>query len=200
MLTPDEIATDFAAAIAAVDASGPVAVNQRSKVPYQPGIGPFSESRALELIMKWLSSSNDRYRSYQLNVPYMKLPRQKCDVAIGVKPTWNWCIEVKLLRMLGDNGKNNDNMLMHILSPYEQHRSALTDCAKLLASGLSGHKAIAIYGFDDDAWPLEPAIQAFETLAASRHTIAPRAQAPFRDLMHPVHRSGAVFVWELLES
>jgi len=27
---------------------------------------------------------------------------------------------------MGDNGKPNDNMLMHILSPYPAHRSALT--------------------------------------------------------------------------
>ena len=26
--------------------------------------------------------------------------------------------EVKMLRLMGDNGKPNDNMLMHILSPY----------------------------------------------------------------------------------
>jgi hypothetical protein len=33
-----------------------------------------------------------------------------------------------MLRLLGDNGKLNDNMLMHVLSPYQAHRSALTDC------------------------------------------------------------------------
>jgi hypothetical protein len=37
-----------------------------------------------------------------------------------------------MLRLMGDNGKPNDNMLMHILSPYPSHRSALTDCQKLL--------------------------------------------------------------------
>ena len=53
-----------------------------------------------------------------------------------------------MLRLMGDNGKPNDNMLMHILSPYPKDRSALTDCAKLLGSGLVGRKAIVIYGFD----------------------------------------------------
>jgi hypothetical protein len=40
-------------------------------------------------------------------------------------------------RILGDNGKLNDNMLMHILSPYPQHRSAVTDCNKLRAGTIS---------------------------------------------------------------
>jgi len=46
---------------------------------------------------------------------------------------------VKMLRLMGDNSKPNDNMLMHILSPYPSHRSALTDCQKLAASGFQGH-------------------------------------------------------------
>ena len=33
-----------------------------------------------------------------------------------------------MLRFMGDNGKLNDNIVMHILSPYPEHRSALTDC------------------------------------------------------------------------
>jgi hypothetical protein len=34
---------------------------------------------------------------------------------------WGWAIEVKMLRLMGDNGKLNDNMVMHILSPYPAH-------------------------------------------------------------------------------
>ena len=50
---------------------------------------------------------------------------------------------------MGDNGKPNNNMLMHILSPYPNGRSALTDCVKLVESGLNGPKAILIYRFDN---------------------------------------------------
>jgi hypothetical protein len=49
---------------------------------------------------------------------------------------------------MGDNGKPNDNMLMHILPPYPNDRSAVPDCVKLVKSGLNGRKAILIYGFD----------------------------------------------------
>jgi hypothetical protein len=102
------------------------------------------------------------YRDFQSGVAYRNLPRQKCDLCIGTSPAWSWVIEVKLLRFLGDNGQPNDNILMHILSPYPAHRSALTDCNKLIASGMAGRKAIIIYGFESDDWPLEPAIKSFE--------------------------------------
>ena len=50
-----------------------------------------------------------------------------------------------MLRLVDDNGNPNDNMLMHILSPYPNDRSALTDCLKLANSGLVGRKAVVIY-------------------------------------------------------
>ena len=50
---------------------------------------------------------------------------------------------------------------MHILSPYAGDRSALTDCVKLLESGLTGRKAVVIYGFDYPNLPMDPAVEAF---------------------------------------
>jgi hypothetical protein len=104
-----------------------------------------------------------------------------------------------MLRILGDNGKANDNILMHILSPYPAHRSALTDCEKLVRSSLGQSKAILIYGYDAADWPLEPAIRAFEALASSRVHLGARCVAKFRELIHPVHSSGAVFAWQVLD-
>ena len=102
-----------------------------------------------------------------------------------------------MLRLMGDNSKPNDNMLMHILSPYPSHRSALTDCQKLAASGFSGSLAVLIYGYDYDALPMEPAVEAFEQLAAHRVRLGPRQAASFDGLIHPVHRRGGVFLWEV---
>jgi hypothetical protein len=96
-----------------------------------------------------------------------------------------------MLRLMGDNGKPNDNMLMHILSPYPSHRSALTDCQKLAASGFSGSLAVLIYGYDYDALPMEPAVETFEQLAEHRVRLGPRQAASFGGLIHPVHRRGA---------
>ena len=69
-------------------------------------------------------------------------------------------------------------MLMHILSPYPAHRSALTDCDKLIASGLAGRKAIVIFGYDYDGWAMDPAVEAFETLASERVIVGERREAP----------------------
>jgi hypothetical protein len=82
-------------------------------------------------------------------------------------------------------------MLMHILSPYPSHRSALTDCQKLTASGFSGSIAVLIYGYDYEALPMEPVVVAFEQLAEHRVRVGSRQAASFEGLMHPVHRRGA---------
>jgi hypothetical protein len=83
-----------------------------------------------------------------------------------------------------------------ILSQCPSHRSALTDCAKLVRSGLPGRKAIVIYGFDYPAWPMDPVIEAFEVLARVPVTLGERCEASFTDLIHPVHQRGRVFGWE----
>jgi hypothetical protein len=140
----------------------------------------------------------ERYSGWlHTNVPYAGTSRRKCDLCVGAPPEWEWSVEVKMLRLMGDNGKPNDNMLMHILSPYPNDRSALTDCTKLLESGLSGAKAVMIYGFDYPELPMDPAIEAFETLARTQATLGVRATASYAQLVHPVHRAGRVFAWQI---
>ena len=192
------IVADFAEGLRLADAKRPQAINTRSKALFQPGIGPHSESRTVELVMQVLEARlPDRYGAYALGVPYPSSPRQQCDLCLGTNPDWEWSVEVKMLRFLGDNGGLNDNILMHILSPYPPHRSALTDCKKLIESGLHGRKAILIYGFEHKDWPLEPAIEAFETLACARVRVGPRCVATFEGLVHPIHSEGKVFSWEI---
>jgi len=198
MVELHQLTADFATALKAVDARRPVAVNQRSKAPFRPGLGPHSEAATVELVMRELANRDPvRYREHALAVPYAAMPRQRCDLCLGTSSEWEWAIEVKLLRFLGDNGDANDNILMHILSPYPAHRSALTDCSKLVASGLGDRKAILMYGFESVEWPLAPAIEAFEILARTRVRLGARHSATFEGLIHPVHSSGAVFVWEI---
>jgi hypothetical protein len=193
-----DIVADFAVALTHVDARRPVAVNQRSKAAFQPGIGPHSEAVALKMIAEDMSVlAPDRYSEVSFGVPYPSAPRQKCDLRL-VGTASAWALEVKLLRFRGDNGHPNDNILMHILSPYAAHRSALTDCEKLSRSGFSDRKAILIYGFDDEEWPLEPAIAAFEALAATRASLKTRQLARSGALCHPVHKTALVYGWELV--
>jgi hypothetical protein len=193
-----DLVLDVAACIKRVDARRPQAGNVRTGAMYQAGIGPHPETQAVNLVVRELATlAPDRYRSrLQIGVPY-PAGRQKCDLCIGNSQGWEWAIEIKMLRIMGDNGKPNDNMLMHILSPYPNHRSALTDCLKLADSGLTGRKAILIYGFDYPSFPMDPAIEAFEVLASRRVRFGTRAVAAYRDLIHPVHREGRVFGWEI---
>jgi len=143
------------------------------------------------------SSRPDTYGSHALSVRYPGGSRSKCDLCLGSADAWEWAIEFKLLRFLGDNGKPNGNMLMHILSPYPKDRSALTDCSKLTDSGIAANKAVVIFGYHHDDWPLEPAIDAFESLAARQVRLGPRQMASTPPLVHPVHSLGQVFGWEL---
>ena len=194
------IVKDFADAIAAVDATHPVALNQRTGVPYQPGIGPHTESLTTKLVVEKLAERDHFWASNRLGVSYGDGSRQACDLCLGTEGAWDWAIEIKMLRLMGDNGKTNDNILMHILSPYPAQRSALTDCEKLVGVALGRRKAVVIYGYDYPGWPMDPVIDAFEALAARRVKLSPRAEAGFKDLIHPVHQEGRVFGWELLGS
>jgi hypothetical protein len=179
--------------------SDPRLPNARTGIPYQPGIGPHPETAVVLLVTKELVElSPERYGDrIALGVSYVSSSREKCDLCIGAAPSWEWAAEIKMLRLMGDNGKPNDNMLMHILSPYPAHRSAVTDCAKLGRSGLPGRKAILIYGFDYPGWPMDPAIEAFEMLGRASVALGGRAEAAFTGLIHPVHQCGRVFGWEV---
>jgi hypothetical protein len=165
---------------------------------FAPGIGPHSEAETVRLVVNELTQFSTSYINLRQGVPYPLLPRQKCDLCLDAEEPDGWAMEIKLLRLLGDNGKLNDNMLMHILSPYPQHRSAVTDCLKLLASGFKSRKAVIVFGYEAAEWPLTPAIDAFEALASRIAELRASPSAYFGGLRHPIHSNGRVFGWELI--
>ena len=184
----------IAAGLERADALRPGPPPSRTGTIYQAGVGAHSEDRMVELA---LAAVSDRLNgvTVETRVPYPRSGRIKCDVRLSGDT--DWAIEVKLLRRLGDNGKPNDNILMHILSPYKQDRSAVTDCVKLAQSGFAARQAVMIIGFEYPEWPLEPAVKAFERIASDLVSLRPCAPARFRGLVHPVQREGAVFAWEI---
>jgi hypothetical protein len=142
-----KLTSDFARAIEAADAECDAAISVRTKRPYQAGIGPHTETSTLALVRTKLATIDPTtYAKIETDIPYPSTPRQKCD--------WCWTqpsgetlfIEAKMMRLMGDNGKPNDNILCHILSPYPQQRSTLTDCQKMARAGFFGSTAILIYG------------------------------------------------------
>jgi hypothetical protein len=188
-----DIVPGFARALAAVDATRPVWTSRTGRV-YRPGIGPHAEDAVVGLALAQMRQTLPDVPMGQF-LPYPDAPRQKCDVWIG--DPLEWCIEVKMARFRGDNGKPDDTSLKDVLSPYESDRSALTDAVKLARSSLPGWKAIIIYGFDYPDRRLDPCIDAFETLARERVTLGSRHEALLADLVHPVHAEGRLFGWEV---
>jgi hypothetical protein len=193
----DRLTRVFASAVQSVDARLPVAVNKRTGVSFGAGIGPHSETETFKLIVDEACAVDPGwFMNAVFGIPYPESPRQKCDLKLST-PAGALFVEGKLLRLKGDNGKPNDNMLMHILSPYPQHRSALTDCSKLAKSQLPGAKVITIVGYRYPDLPLEPAIGAFEALARRVVHLGERHEAQFCNLRHSVHGEGSILAWRL---
>jgi len=191
------IVNDFALGVQIADGQCRPARSHNGLRQFSQGIGPYPEAQALRLVYEALGARfPEKYSGVQYSVAFPNAPRQKCDLLVPADGK-GWVVEVKLLRFLGDNGKQNGNMLMHILSPYPFDRSALSDCVKLANSKFEYRMAVLIYGFDHDSWPLDPAIEAFETLASKRVKLGCRNEATFTDLVHPVHSQGRVFAWEV---
>lgn len=192
--------SDFAKALKAVDTDRPIAVSTTTQRAYQAGIGPHSETATLRLIKeKLIVLDENMYRHIETDIPYPESLKQKCDWRWTTPSNEVFMIEAKMMRLMGDNGKANDNILTHILSPYPQQRSALTDCKKLMASGFLGIPTILIYGYEYEGYPLEPIVDAFECLASNTVLLSKRYTAKFSDLIHPVHQAGAVYAWTLQE-
>jgi hypothetical protein len=120
-LNLEGLVADFALGMEKADAKRPQQISTRSGKAYQPGLGPHTEARTIDLVMAELETTRpDVYGEHATGVPCPGVsPIKRRDLVVG-----GWAVEAKMLRIMGDNGKPNDNMLMHILSPYPQHRSA----------------------------------------------------------------------------
>src|ERR1700692_1694934 len=71
----------FALAMIAVDARKPIATSLRTAATYQPGIGPHSESKTIELVSAELKATGT-FPEFNLAVPYPSTPRQRCDLVV----------------------------------------------------------------------------------------------------------------------
>jgi hypothetical protein len=195
-----QIVLDFARGLEAADAKRPQQSGRpRTSRVYAPAIGPHHEDKAVQLILGEMRALRpDSYESAG-PITYPSSARSKCDLGIGPGP--EWAIEVKMARGYGDNGKQDASYLKDLISPYPQDRSALTDSAKLRASGFdaSGARAaILVYGFDYGDRPLEPAIHLLEHLLSRLGPIGNRQHEVFANLVHPIHVRGSVVAWEVI--
>jgi hypothetical protein len=192
-----ELVDDFARGMCAADAKQPRAASRTdAQRLYYWGIGPFGEEEAVALTVAEMKAARPGAYEDARKLRYPGSKRKTCDLAIGSSP--DWAIEVKLARVMRDNGDYEATAIKKILSPYPDDRSAVTDCLKLTSSGFLGRKSVLIYGFDDPIRPLAWLIDAFELVAGQHVRLGPRAEASMTGLMHHYFRSGVVYAWEVL--
>ena len=92
-----------------------------------------------------------------------------------------------------NNGTHEEFLVNHILSPYEADKSFLTDTKKLLDSGFQGQKAVMMYGYDYDNFPIDRILGCFELIAEKYFCkIIKQYEQSFEDLIHPIHKKGKV--------
>jgi hypothetical protein len=188
-----KIISDFALSMKKIDSTKPVYVSQRkNKNVYKPGIGPHTETATINLVVNELKQDKF-YTKIEREIKYPN-SRKSCDLKFNINNKILFS-EVKMMRIMGDNNKANDNIFMHIFSPYEKQNSALTDGLKLLKSGFDGEKSIIIYGYDYDDFPIEKTISLFEKTTKDFFNISERYSASFEKLVHPVHTRGSVYGW-----
>ena len=188
-----KIISDFALSMKKIDSTKPVYVSQRkNKNIYKPGIGPHTETATINLVVNELKKDKF-YTKIEREIKYPN-SRKSCDLKFSINNKILFS-EVKMMRIMGDNNKANDNIFMHIFSPYEKQNSALTDGLKLLKSGFDGEKSIIIYGYDYDDFPIEKTISLFEKTTKDFFNISERYSASFEKLVHPVHTRGSVYGW-----
>ncbi len=130
--------------------------NRRNKRPYVKGIVTlFEPDFTKELVRCWpskypseLSFIDDEY-SYPSS-------KETCDLVITNSEIelpfgqFEWAIEMKYLRLVGNNGNNNDYVMQKAISPFLKDRSLVHDIEKLKLATFGQRKAVIFYGFDYD--------------------------------------------------
>jgi hypothetical protein len=179
-----EIALDITEAIQKIDASA---------VPFrlfQPGVGPYGEPQLLKLIANYLN----RIPKYQGRVVTKRTP----DLLIPKE----WAIEFKIARPYGDNGKEAENWSVNLLHPYPGSVSTIGDCYKLAGLVGSERKAVAVIGYEHSPPKIDltPLINSFEVITreVAGIKLSQRVEIKRDGLIHPIHQSVRVFVWEVL--
>ena len=193
-----EIIDDLAYALKEKDKIAPV------EKKYKPGIGPHGEDRQIQLALDFLKTSPSKKDIYE-TVNKQKYPDdlKTCDIVIPNE----YAIEVKLLRPLGDNGKENGtNWLSKILYPFESNTSAIGDVLKLKNSKFEIKKAIILLSYrpEDDEIVQDKiltTLQCFEKITKDvlNINIGMMVKSTFKNLIHPVHNLGEIFGWEIME-
>ena len=158
-----EIAQNVATSLMQVDSkTNTQRASRTGSGKYIPCIGTIWEvDFTREVISQWATTNSSDFTNFSqkwFEVPYPK-GKGKCDLVLsgnGFKPefglaAYEWAIENKYVRFIGDNGKNNDYGVTKVVSPYRKDRSSVLDAERLMQFHTAEKKAILMYGFEFDS-------------------------------------------------
>ena len=100
---------------------------------YQPGIGPFTETKLVREIASRLSQRGIYSSTHR--TPDMQVQNE-------------WGIEFKLARPFGDNGRDAEHWSENLLHPYVGNVSLIGDCFKLMALEQFPKNALLLSGMN----------------------------------------------------
>lgn len=141
-----------------VDATTQNQKHQRGKpsVLFHLGLPALHEddTRA-ELINWWHSNHTTDFKEgtgIAVRQPYPNIPGSQCDMVFTtnayVGSNYEWAVELKVVRFVGDNGKKNPYGTGKFLSPYRMETSLTTDLVRLHNSTIAPRKAVIGYCFN----------------------------------------------------
>ena len=164
---------------------------------YQPGIGPHTESKTIDLIVDELAEVDPEIYG-SADEETFPSSRKRCDLVIP----GHWAVELKLARPFGDNGSESQHWMKNLLYPYAGNTSVIGDCMKLQNSDFSEREAVVVFGYEHmpPKISLEVAVEALEVIAEEvcQIELGPRFEAKVQNLVHPVHQQARVYGWEVL--
>ncbi len=130
--------------------------NRRNKRPYVKGVATLFEPQfTRELVRCWQSEYPSDLQHIQDEYSYPD-GRETCDIVLSdanhstSSEDFEWAIELKYLRLVGNNGNNNDYVMQKAISPFLKDRSLVHDIEKLKKASFATRRAVIFYGFDYD--------------------------------------------------
>ena len=170
----NEIVERIASLIPLIDSTSEIQNrNRRTKRPYVKGVATLFEPQFTKEVVKYWPIEYDGELSFiDDEFPYPD-SRETCDMVItdAKKESdfgqFEWAIEMKYLRLVGNNGNNNDYVMQKAISPFLKDRSLVHDIEKLKHATFSTRKAVIFYGFDYDEDSVEHANRMCEKIAES---------------------------------
>lgn len=196
----DTLAEDIAAALSAADARQPTP-NPR----HRPGIGSLGEGEALPLIAEEMRHLHpERYADLTIGAPLGDARRGPREYGLATGGERGWTILFRFVRLCDEDGSSDVSAIRELLLPFGTRRSVVAQCEHLAVAGGLSRTALLICGFESadelTGYPLASTIEAFEVLAKARVELGQRHESNLGELVHPVHRRGRVFAWEILGS